>query len=154
MWEGRLQISGGRPVIEAIENRSLQGQESALHRQPCKALARRPQRSIFDMLRSRSRAAEGAKKVFIRSGIRYDYLLEDPDDTNFSVSLIKHHVSGQLKVAPEHCSAAVLDKMGKPHIEAYIDVFRRNALRDNEGSRARSSTLYLISCRRIPGSKP
>lgn len=58
------------------------------------------------------------KKVFIRSGIRYDYLMEDKSD-EFITELIKYHISGQLKVAPEHCSAAVLDKMGKPHIEAY-----------------------------------
>ena len=64
------------------------------------------------------RAIKGVKKVFIRSGIRYDYLIEDKDD-EFINELIKYHVSGQLKVAPEHCSAQVLDKMGKPHIEAY-----------------------------------
>ncbi len=64
------------------------------------------------------RAIPKVKKVFIRSGIRYDYLIEDKDD-EFMTELIKHHVSGQLKVAPEHCSAQVLDKMGKPHIEAY-----------------------------------
>ena len=64
------------------------------------------------------RQLDGVKKVFIRSGIRYDYLIEDKDDS-FMRELIEHHISGQLKVAPEHCSAAVLDKMGKPHIEAY-----------------------------------
>ena len=66
----------------------------------------------------------GVKKVFIRSGIRYDYLLQDKDDT-FLRELVKYHVSGQLKVAPEHCSAAVLDKMGKPHIEAYIEFSKK-----------------------------
>lgn len=64
------------------------------------------------------RSIKGVKRVFIRSGIRYDYLMEDKDG-EFMRELIKYHVSGQLKVAPEHCSAAVLDKMGKPHIEAY-----------------------------------
>ena len=64
------------------------------------------------------RALPGVKRVFIRSGIRYDYLMEDPDDSFFR-ELVAHHVSGQLKVAPEHCSAQVLDAMGKPHIEAY-----------------------------------
>lgn len=58
------------------------------------------------------------KKVFIRSGVRFDYLLEDKS-REFLKTLVRHHVSGQLKVAPEHCSAAVLDKMGKPHIETY-----------------------------------
>ena len=60
----------------------------------------------------------GIKKVFIRSGIRFDYLMEDESDEFFE-ELVRCHISGQLRVAPEHCSAAVLDKMGKPHIEAY-----------------------------------
>ena len=61
---------------------------------------------------------DGVKKVFIRSGIRFDYLMEDESDAFFE-ELVRHHISGQLRVAPEHCSAAVLDKMGKPHIETY-----------------------------------
>lgn len=64
------------------------------------------------------RNIDGIKKVFIRSGIRFDYLIEDENDEFFE-ELVNHHISGQLRVAPEHCSAAVLDKMGKPHIEAY-----------------------------------
>lgn len=64
------------------------------------------------------RSLPGVKKVFIRSGVRFDYLLEDKSDSFFK-DLVKYHISGQLKVAPEHCSAAVLDKMGKPHIESY-----------------------------------
>ncbi len=58
------------------------------------------------------------KKVFIRSGIRFDYLMADPDETFFK-KLVRDHVSGQLKVAPEHCSDRVLDAMGKPHFEVY-----------------------------------
>lgn len=64
------------------------------------------------------RALPKVKKVFIRSGIRFDYLMEDCDETFFK-ELVTHHVSGQLKVAPEHCSANVLDHMGKPHIHTY-----------------------------------
>lgn len=64
------------------------------------------------------------KSVFIRSGIRYDYLIADKDETFFK-DLVRHHVSGQLKVAPEHCSASVLDKMGKPHIEEYLKFEKR-----------------------------
>lgn len=71
----------------------------------------------LDILR-KMRAIKGIKKVFIRSGIRYDYMLEDKNEDFFN-ELVEHHISGQLKVAPEHCSAAVLDMMGKPHIEAY-----------------------------------
>ena len=64
------------------------------------------------------RAIPGVKKVFIRSGIRFDYLLEDKNG-EFFADLVKHHISGQLKVAPEHCVGHVLDAMGKPHIGAY-----------------------------------
>ncbi len=83
---------------------------------PCKALV--SDHSEYLKLLRKVRAIKGIKKVFIRSGIRYDYLLEDKNDEFFR-ELVQHHVSGQLKVAPEHCSNAVLDKMGKPHIEAY-----------------------------------
>lgn len=71
----------------------------------------------LDMLR-KIRDLKKVKKVFIRSGIRYDYLIEDKNDS-FMKELIEHHVSGQLKVAPEHASNRVLDYMGKPHIETY-----------------------------------
>ena len=84
---------------------------------PCKGL-HADHREYLHMLR-RLRKIKGVKRVFIRSGIRYDYLMADPDDT-FLRELIRYHVSGQLKVAPEHCAATVLDKMGKPHIEAYL----------------------------------
>lgn len=83
---------------------------------PCKNL-HVDHKEYLDLLR-KIRSIKGIKKVFIRSGIRYDYLIEDKDD-EFMRELIEHHVSGQLKVAPEHCSTAVLDRMGKPHIEAY-----------------------------------
>lgn len=65
------------------------------------------------------RELPSVKKVFVRSGIRYDYLMYDKDDTFFK-ELVQHHVSGQLKVAPEHISPKVLDKMGKPHKELYM----------------------------------
>lgn len=64
------------------------------------------------------RALPKIKKVFIRSGIRFDYLIADQDEEFFK-ELVKHHISGQLKVAPEHCSNRVLKRMGKPPIEVY-----------------------------------
>ena len=60
----------------------------------------------------------GVKKVFIRSGIRFDYLILDKDDSFFR-RLVTNHVSGQLKVAPEHCSDNALSMMGKPNIEVF-----------------------------------
>lgn len=83
---------------------------------PCKKL-QVSHEEYLDMLR-KLRKLKGIKKVFIRSGIRFDYMLEDESDAFFT-ELVTHHVSGQLKVAPEHCSAAVLDKMGKPYIDTY-----------------------------------
>ena len=67
----------------------------------------------FTALLKKLRQVPGVKKVFVRSGIRYDYLMFDRDDT-FIRELVAHHVSGQLKVAPEHISDNVLRLMGKP----------------------------------------
>lgn len=65
------------------------------------------------------RQLEGVKKVFVRSGIRYDYVMYDKDDT-FLKELVKHHISGQLKVAPEHVSDNVLEAMNKPSFSLYL----------------------------------
>ena len=73
--------------------------------------------AYLELLR-KLRTLPKVKRVFIRSGIRYDYVMADQNG-DFFRELVHYHVSGQLKVAPEHCSAAVLDKMGKPHIEMY-----------------------------------
>ena len=64
------------------------------------------------------RALPKVKRVFIRSGMRFDYLVADKNDEFFR-ELVEHHVSGHLKVAPEHCSANVLKRMGKPPVEVY-----------------------------------
>lgn len=105
-----------RPSCDKQLSKGLCKGRKCLAPEPCKNLVV-DHTEYLDMLR-KLRALPKVKKVFIRSGIRYDYLIEDKDET-FINELIKYHVSGQLKVAPEHCSAAVLDKMGKPHIEAY-----------------------------------
>lgn len=83
---------------------------------PCPNL-RADHSDYLTLLRS-LRSLPGVKKVFVRSGIRFDYLLADPDDTFFH-ELVEHHVSGQLKVAPEHICDAVLSKMGKPPRSVY-----------------------------------
>ncbi len=73
------------------------------------------------------RALPNVKKVFVRSGIRFDYLTLDRDDTFFK-ELVEHHISGQLKVAPEHICDAVLSKMGKPKnavYEAFTEKYHR-----------------------------
>ncbi len=83
---------------------------------PCKNL-QVDHRDYLELLR-KLRALPGVKKVFIRSGIRFDYLLCDKDDT-FLKEMVKHHISGQLKVAPEHVADPVLKMMGKPPNAVY-----------------------------------
>lgn len=104
---------------------------------PCRQLT--VDHSEYLHLLRRLRALPGVKRVFIRSGIRYDYLIEDKDESFFK-ELIAYHVSGQLKVAPEHCSANVLDKMGKPHIEQY----RRFSRRFYELTKSVGKEQYLV----------
>jgi len=89
------------------------------------------------------------KKVFVRSGIRFDYLLLDKDPTFFR-QLVSHHVSGQLKVAPEHCSGGVLSAMGKPDISVY-ERFRKEYFRLSEEAGLEQYLVpYLMSSH--PGS--
>lgn len=83
---------------------------------PCPNL-RADHKDYLTLLRS-LRALPGVKKVFIRSGIRFDYLLADTDDTFFQ-ELVEYHISGQLKVAPEHICDSVLSRMGKPSRAVY-----------------------------------
>ncbi|MDE7001135.1 MAG: YgiQ family radical SAM protein [Lachnospiraceae bacterium] len=83
--------------------------------------------SDYLSLLRRLRALPNVKKVFVRSGIRFDYLMLDKDDTFFR-ELVEHHISGQLKVAPEHICDTVLSKMGKPEnavYEAFTEKYRR-----------------------------
>ena len=88
---------------------------------PCKNM--KVDHSEYCRLIEEAEAVPGVKKVFIRSGIRFDYLMADPDDTFFR-KLVRDNVSGQLKVAPEHCSPAVLSCMGKPDFSVY-EAFRK-----------------------------
>ena len=90
--------------------------KQCLFPRPCRNL--RADHSDYVNLLRKLRALPGVKKVFIRSGIRFDYLLADKDDTFFR-ELVKYHVSGQLRVAPEHVSDHVLDLMGKPRNAVY-----------------------------------
>lgn len=90
--------------------------------EPCPNM-RADHTEYIDILRA-LRALPGVKKVFIRSGIRFDYLLADKK-SGFLNELVRHHVSGQLKVAPEHVSPNVLKYMGKPKVEVYNEFVRR-----------------------------
>jgi len=90
------------------------------------------------------RALPGVKKVFIRSGIRFDYLMLDPDESFFR-ELVEFHVSGQLKVAPEHVSDKVLALMGKPGRAAYDAFARRFAELNRELGLKQYLVPYFIS---------
>lgn len=95
------------------------------------------------------RALPGVKKVFIRSGIRFDYLLADQDDTFFR-ELVQYHVSGQLKVAPEHISDAVLSRMGKPENAVYERFLKKYRKLNEELGLKQFVVPYLMSSH--PGS--
>lgn len=101
---------------------------SCLAPTPCKNLD--PSHADYLALLRKVRVVPGVKKVFVRSGIRFDYLLCEKN-SEFLSELVRYHVSGQLKVAPEHCSAQVLDYMGKPHFEVY-ERFREKYQRLNQ----------------------
>ena len=95
------------------------------------------------------RAIPKVKKVFIRSGIRYDYLISDKEDT-FMRELCEHHVSGQLKVAPEHISDNVLKYMGKPGVKLYEKFCKKFYEINREIGKEQYLVPYLMSSH--PGS--
>ena len=86
----------------------------------------------------------GVKKVFIRSGIRFDYVLADKDQT-FLSELVKDHVSGQLRVAPEHVSNRVLSYMGKPRHEVYQEFIRRFDVCNKKTGKQQYALPYFMS---------
>ena len=89
-------------------------------------------------------ALPGIKKVFVRSGIRFDYLIYDEDDSFFR-QLVSHHVSGQLKVAPEHCANTTLMMMGKPPIEVYEKFKKKYFALCDEAGLEQYLVPYLMS---------
>lgn len=103
-------------ACEKQKNYGVCKHRQCLHPTPCKNLI--VDHSDYLKLLRKIRSMRGVKKVFVRSGIRYDYLLYDKNDEFFK-ELCKHHISGQLKVAPEHISDSVLEKMGKPGRSTY-----------------------------------
>lgn len=104
-----------KACVKQIEHGTCKNRQ-CLFPTPCKNL-KIDHKDYLEVLR-KVRNIKGIKKVFIRSGIRYDYLIYDKDRTFFK-ELCKHHISGQLKVAPEHVNNKVLSLMGKPSKEVY-----------------------------------
>lgn len=136
-----------RPSCDKQLEHGLCKGKKCLAPKPCSQLVSNHE-EYLDILRDLRRLPK-VKKVFIRSGIRFDYLLEDKDKTFFR-ELVEHHTSGQLKVAPEHCSASVLDYMGKPHIEAYIKFSREYFAINKKIGKEQYLVPYLMSSH--PGS--
>ena len=130
------------PSCKGQEDRGLCKGKKCLAPTPCKNLIA-DQSEYLDILRT-VRELPKIKKVFVRSGIRFDYMLCDKSEEFFK-ELVQHHVSGQLKVAPEHCSASVLDKMGKPHIEAYIKFAKRYFELSKSAGKEQYIVPYLMS---------
>ena len=114
---------------------------------PCKNLY--VDHSDYLELLRKLRALPGVKKVFVRSGIRFDYLLADRDDKFFR-ELVEHHISGQLKVAPEHISDPVLRCMGKPENAVYNRVVEKYKKLNRDMGKNQFLVPYLMSSH--PGS--
>ena len=106
---------GGPACSKQLEKGTCKNRQ-CLYPTPCKNLDISHE-NYLNLLR-KLRKIPNVKKVFIRSGIRYDYLINDKND-EFFYDLCKHHISGQLKVAPEHVSDNVLRRMGKPPRSVY-----------------------------------
>lgn len=107
------------PACEKQKKSGVCADRKCLAPEPCKNL-KADHSEYIELLKSVEKIP-GIKRVFIRSGIRYDYLMADksPSGNEFMKKLVKDHVSGQLKVAPEHCSGDVLRLMGKPDFKVY-----------------------------------
>lgn len=130
-----------------MKNGMCTGGKHCLAPQPCGRLIV-DHSEYLDILR-RMRALPKVKKVFIRSGIRYDYLIRDKDEQFFR-ELVEHHVSGQLKVAPEHCAPDTLRHMGKPPIEVYDRFSKRFYELTKQAGKQQYLVPYLMSSH--PGS--
>lgn len=122
-------------------------QKQCLFPKPCKNLI--ADHSDYLELLHKLRELPNVKKVFIRSGIRFDYLLADKDDTFFR-ELVEHHVSGQLKVAPEHIADPVLSKMGKPSNDVYQRFVEKYKTLNKSCGKNQFLVPYLMSSH--PGS--
>ena len=153
-FKGYIHDVGGPTAnfrMPACEHQAKVGackQRQCLFPKPCKNL--QVDHTEFMSLLRQLREIPKVKKVFVRSGLRYDYIMADPHAASFLKEFCEHHVSGQLKVAPEHVSPQVLDKMGKPRRQLY-DSFCDLYVRVNERLGKKQYLIpYLMSSH--PGS--
>ncbi len=135
------------PACEKQLTKGACPKKQCLFPEPCKNL-KADHRDYLSLLR-KLRNLPKVKKVFIRSGIRFDYLLADSDRT-FLKELCEHHISGQLKVAPEHISDKVLQKMGKPEVAVYNRFVKEYTRMNEKLGKKQYLVPYLMSSH--PGS--
>ncbi|NLL71687.1 MAG: YgiQ family radical SAM protein [Epulopiscium sp.] len=135
------------PACQKQKSKGACIKKQCLFPNPCKQL-KVDHKDYLTLLR-KLRNIPKVKKVFIRSGIRYDYLIYDQDESFFR-ELCQHHISGQLKVAPEHISSRVLQKMGKPNRNVYDKFVRRYYEINKELGKNQFLVPYLMSSH--PGS--
>lgn len=153
LWKGYVSDVGGptanfRHLSCAKQAKSgMCENRRCLSSEPCSNLD--ADHSDYLTLLRRLREIPGVKKVFVRSGIRFDYMLEDRDG-QFFAELVRHHISGQLKVAPEHCIDGVLDCMGKPHIGTYERFLDKYSRLNDRYDKEQYVVPYLMSSH--PGS--
>ena len=121
--------------------------KQCLFPKPCKEMV--VDHTDYLSLLRKLRHLRGVKKVFVRSGIRYDYVLAD-QKTNFLKELSEHHISGQLRIAPEHISERVLKQMGKPGKDVYLKFMKEFERVNKELGMDQYMVPYLMSSH--PGS--
>lgn len=136
-----------RPACDKQLTKGVCTKKQCLYPKPCQNM--KVDHSDYIQLLNKIRNIPRVKKVFIRSGIRFDYMLADRDDA-FLKQLCKHHISGQLRVAPEHVTDHVLDLMGKPRNEVYQEFCKRFEKVNKQLNMQQFVVPYLISSH--PGS--
>ena len=135
------------PSCKGQAKRGMCADKKCLAPEMCKAVVV-DHSDYLELLRELRRLPK-VKKVFIRSGIRFDYLIADSDETFFK-ELVENYISGQLKVAPEHCSENVLKKMGKPSFRVYEKFEKRFYELTKQAGKKQYLVPYLMSSH--PGS--
>lgn len=130
------------PSCEKQLTKGVCRDKQCLFPEPCKNL--KADHSDYVALLRSLRALPRVKKVFIRSGVRFDYVLADPDRT-FLNELVEHHVSGQLRAAPEHVSDQVLKYMGKPSHQVYEQFLREYERANQRTGRKQYVLPYFMS---------
>ena len=154
LWKGYVSDVGGptanfrQPSCEKQKKHGMCPGRNCLTPKPCPNL--NADESDFTALLKKLRAIPGVKKVFVRSGVRFDYMLCDKSDAFFR-ELVQHHISGQLKVAPEHCVDSVLAYMGKPPAEVYERFLNKYSLMNRQAGKKQYIVPYLMSSH--PGSR-